>query len=71
MSKVLGKTAKTSFIQRTATGEVMMSTVTPRQMLIFRIQEKLLDLIISQLQAVVSLIDDGPGTHNVEHLCEP
>lgn len=49
----------------------MMATVTPRRMLIFKIQKRLSDLSVSQLQAVASSIDDGRQTQKVEDLGEP
>lgn len=50
---------------------VMMSMVSARQTLIFRIQKRLSSLSASQLQTVARAIDDGKGTPEVEHLCEP
>lgn len=48
-----------------------MATVTPRQMLIFKIQKSLSYLSASQLLAIVSSIDNGSITHNAEDLSEP
>ncbi|TWW53373.1 hypothetical protein D4764_0192280 [Takifugu flavidus] len=48
-----------------------MATVTPRRMLIFKIQKNLSYLSTDQLLAVVSSIDDGSKTHEVKDLSEP
>ncbi|XP_029687631.1 uncharacterized protein [Takifugu rubripes] len=48
-----------------------MATVTPRRMLIFKIQKSLSYLSTDQLLAVVSSLDDGSKTHKVEDLSEP
>ncbi|TWW53576.1 hypothetical protein D4764_0226050 [Takifugu flavidus] len=48
-----------------------MATVTPRRMLIFKIQKSLSYLSTDQLLAVVSSIDDGSKTHKVKDLSEP
>nr|XP_043869243.1 uncharacterized protein LOC122758913 [Solea senegalensis] len=48
-----------------------MATVTPRRMLIFKIQKNLSYLSPDQLLAVVSSIDDGSETHDIPNLSEP
>lgn len=50
-----------------------MATTTPRRMLVFKIQKRLLALSMSQLQTVASAIDDGSGkdTESLAALSEP
>lgn len=48
-----------------------MTTLSPRRVLIFKIQKKLSDLSFSQLQTVASSIDDGRETYHVADLSEP
>lgn len=48
-----------------------MTTLSPRRVLLFKIQKKLSDLSFSQLQTVASSIDDGRKTYHVADLSEP
>lgn len=48
-----------------------MATVTPRRMLIFKIQKSLSYLSTDQLLTVMSSIDDGSKTQNIKVLSEP
>nr|XP_055027266.1 uncharacterized protein LOC129416864 [Misgurnus anguillicaudatus] len=48
-----------------------MTTVSPRRVLLFKIQKKLSELSFSQLQTVASSIDDGRETYDVADLSEP
>lgn len=50
-----------------------MATTTPRRMLVFKIQKRLLVLSMSQIQTVASVIDDGSGkdAESLAALSEP
>ncbi|KAK0131525.1 hypothetical protein N1851_033780 [Merluccius polli] len=48
-----------------------MATVAPWRMLIFKIQKSLSYLSVNQLQEVVSWIDDGSTTHDIDDVSEP
>lgn len=48
-----------------------MTTLSQRRVLVFKIQKKLSDLSLSQLQTVASSIDDGHETYCVADLSEP
>lgn len=48
-----------------------MTTLSQRRLLVFKIQKKLSDLNLSQLQNVASSIDDGCETYRVADLSEP
>ncbi|XP_035760091.1 uncharacterized protein LOC118453458, partial [Neolamprologus brichardi] len=48
-----------------------MATVTPRRLLIVKIQKRLCDLSVSQLRTVVSSVEDGSMTRNLDGLSEP
>lgn len=50
---------------------VIMATVTPRRMMIFKIQKSLSYLSADQLFAVVNLIDDESATRDVDDVSEP
>lgn len=49
---------------------VIMATVTPRRMLIFKIQRNLTFLNANQLLEFVKLIDDGSATHDIDDVSE-
>ncbi|XP_063336535.1 uncharacterized protein LOC134631899 isoform X1 [Pelmatolapia mariae] len=48
-----------------------MATVTPRRLLIVKIQKRLCDLSVSQLRTVLSSVEDGSMTRNLDGLREP
>ncbi len=48
-----------------------MTTLIQRRVLVFKIQKKLSDLSLIQLQTVASSIDDGRETYHVADLSEP
>lgn len=47
-----------------------MATVTPRRLLIVKIQKRLCDLSVSQLRTVVTSVEDGSMTRNLDGLSE-